>query len=174
MLRFDVPIEIQAALLGGLIAGAVVLIGVSLSEALTRGRERWTAMREELHRIVMRLPVALIYLGPNPPDPARVSFGSPGWAVEREVTDALFKIEALARGRRGKRYEEVKKAADDLTARFSAALMRAHNGQYLSYAEMLEIAATQLTRAILGEREHIDQLFKQYVREGFPPSRDEN
>lgn len=119
-----VSVEIQAAIVGGLISGVVVLVGVVLAEQLRRKWSRHEELRRASLTVALRLPVALAYLTDSPPDNLRLTVGSPGWAIVQEVLTALTEIDNASRARLTRNRAKVREARDEISARLSAGQLR--------------------------------------------------
>ena len=161
--------EIPAALIGGALSGGVVLTGVFLTENLTRRRTRDARLRDDLYRANVLLPVALAYLGSDPPDPRRMEIGSPGWDVDQQVTFLLLRMEATVRDYPGNKGKRLRQTLDDVNARYAAAKIRYQaRSLTLSIDDRLAIDLSQVSAALLPERRLLlDDAIKRYVEGGF-------
>jgi hypothetical protein len=147
-----VAVEIQAAIIEGLITGAVLLGGVLLSEWLIRQRERRARLEHAVHRLTLLVPVVLTYLSTTPPDSLRLDAGSAGWYFQQEMLDSLFEADLLVRHSRSHAYSQIREALDELSAKISDATSRGASGQYLSATEIAQISTDTLTDAVHGRR----------------------
>ena len=163
-----ISVAIHAAIVGGVISGAVIVAGILITEWLTRVRNRSDAIRTATHIVVMRLPVALAYMSDNPPSAQRVEFGTAGWNAYQEVQAALVEIDAASRHRGIRHRIVIRDAHEDLTARLFAAWYRCvTRGLYLTEEERLTFGTERLTSAVLGERQPFDDRFNRYIKDGF-------
>ena len=163
-------VEIEAAIIGGPISGAVVLIGVLLAEYLVRRRERDQRLRAAALRLSLKVIEALEYAGPNPPNPSRWDYGSPGSFVLNEVNEALAEIDVLCCRRLGKKMVELRDQADELNAMFFAASVRVQrDGKTLNRDDIWTITAAcyPIVETVFGKRQARDALVQKYVGHGF-------
>ena len=116
-----VTTQVQAAVVGGVVTGAVLLGGVVLSEWLVRRRERRTRLEHAVHRLSLLVPVVFAYLSVSPPDSLRLDAGSTGWYFQQEMLDSLFEADLLVRHGRGNGHQRIRATLDDLSANISLA-----------------------------------------------------
>jgi hypothetical protein len=163
-----ISVEIHAAIVGGLISGAVVLLGVLLAEGLRRGWERRQALRRAIRVIVQQLPIAMIFLTENTPDERRWNIESPGWIIYQQVMSACTEADTASRSRWTRHRAEVRAALDEIVARMSAAAIRSASGHLVTVAQLSSIPTDQLTLAVFGKRNTIDDRLIGYVKRGLP------
>lgn len=123
-------IELQAALLSGVISGLVVLVGVLCSELLTRQRQRRERAEQSIYQLIALLGAEERMLRESPS-----GTGAPEQLREihaRCVTH-LFELRTI----RGRSLHEVREAASECIARASAALLRYSEGIPLDARESL-------------------------------------
>ena len=88
--------SIRPAIVGGVISGGVVLLGVLLAEGLRHWSSRRNELQQATRTVVIRLPVAMVYLTATPPDESRLDVGSTGWTIYQEVvTSSVGGIDLL-------------------------------------------------------------------------------
>jgi hypothetical protein len=164
-----VSVEITAAIIGGLISGAVVLIGVVLANYLTRRQDREQHLKAAVRLISTKVTEALLYAGPKPPHPGRLDYGTPGFLAFNNVLDALYEVDLLSPGLRGKKMVEVRQLTGDINARLAAVQLRLHRGITLTMDEVwtLTIRCGDLNGAVFGEGHLIDELVRRYDQQGF-------
>jgi hypothetical protein len=166
-----IDVAIHAAIVGGLISGAVILVGVLVAEWLTRSRDRTYAIRAATTSVVRQLPIALAYMSTSPPTDQRVAFGTDGWDVYQAVQASLNEIDIATRRRGVRNRKKVREAHEEVSARFAAAYFRCvSRNEYVTAEERYNFQTEMLNRAVFGERENFDEKFKQYLNEGFPDS----
>jgi hypothetical protein len=159
---------IQAAIIGGVISGAVVLLGVFLAEWLARARDRHDRLRRATEVIVRKTPIALSYLLPDPVDERRVAWGSPGWEVCQDVTAALLEADLASRPLLTRRRKEVRDARDEISVRLGAAQIRwLEHGHVISIKQAVSVPIDDLKSAVF-RREDRDELWERYLSEGLP------
>ena len=168
-----VSVEITAALVGGLLSGAVVLLGVLLAEGLRRRGGRYEELRRATLTVGMRLPVAMVYLTDTPPDSQRLTVGSPGWIIYQEVLTALVEVDAASRPRRTKNRARIREANEDISARLFAANFRfvtSGHRQVVTHEEILSMTGRvgDLNGAVFGKRKPVDELLLRYEQDGLP------
>jgi hypothetical protein len=168
MLAIDAGIH--GAIVGGLIGGAVVLLGIGLTEWLRRIGDRRRQLENAVHDLNIWLPIWLVYLGPDPPDPKRDKMGTPGWEANQRVVDALFRADVSVRRGPLRKRRKIKRELDSLAAKTAAVFMRARKGQYLTYSEMPEITTAEVRSLVSGNRDFLDDEIERYVRDGFLPA----
>ena len=161
-------VEITAAIIGGAISGAVVLVGILLAEYLARRRERDHQLRSAVRRLVLKVPEALTYAGPFPPDDRRLDYGSPGRVAFFDMNEDLAEIDLLSRRRGGKEMAQVREQVTDLSARLLAVQLRLGRDITLSMEEIWAITAkgSPLVNTVFGERQVNDELTRHYVEHG--------
>jgi hypothetical protein len=89
-----------------------------------RTAERPNTLKSERPRLNMLLPVALAYLGEDPPDERRQQMGSPGWEINQQVASLLMRMESAAREVSVNAGEKAQSHIDDVMARYLAAPTR--------------------------------------------------
>ena len=114
----------HAAIIGGVISGAVVLLGILLAEWLRRPRTGTRNLGTPLGSFLLRSPVALSNLLPDASDPRRLQQGSPGWEVFQEVLTAALAADVASRPRITRRRATIRRSLDELTVRMGAAHVR--------------------------------------------------
>lgn len=115
--------QIHGALVGGALGGAVVLVGIALTEWLERVRSRRAAIGAAVRQVTLRLPYVTAPISELWRDDDRPIDGSrrDEWIREREAVDGwLREIELEARWPL-RRAKEIRSAARDLQARLAAA-----------------------------------------------------
>jgi hypothetical protein len=168
-----VSVEIQAAIVGGVISGGVVLLGVFLTEGLNRRSARYEELRRATRTIIIRLPIALLYLSASPPDEQRLDIGSTGWTIDQEVVIALVGVDIASRPRWTRNRKDVRLAHDEISARLHAAyFIWQTRHEVVTNAQFLAVSGlgAELSTAVFGEREIISALIDQYLRDGLPAS----
>ena len=160
-----IAVEIHAALVGGAVSGAVVLVGVLLAEYLRRRAARRLRMETACRTVQLRLPLVLAYMTERPPDPGRLSINSPGWRYLQEVTQAMTELEASTRGRSSSS-KRLNRKIVDLDARVLAAQARLDRGEFLTRERIIEISADEIGGEIFRHREPADAVFKHYFEVG--------
>lgn len=161
----------HAAIIGGVISGAVVLLGILLAEWLRRAQDRHTELRNATRVISLRSPVALSNLLPDASDPRRLQQGSPGWEVFQEVLTAALAADVASRPRITRRRATIRRSLDELTVRMGAAHVRwLATRQLITHEQMLSVGVQvgALNRAVFGKRSLVDDLWDRYVSEGLP------
>jgi len=150
------------------VSGAVILLGILLTEQLTHVRNRTDEVRASTHLVVMQLPIAIAYMSTTPPSDRRVEFGSDGYLVYQSVTSALVEIDVATRHRGVRSRRKIRQAQEDLSARLSAAYFRCvSRRQYLTNEERYNFPTDVLHSAVFGSRKDFDDKFKQYLADGF-------
>jgi hypothetical protein len=165
-----VSVEIHAAIIGGALAGLVVVLGVVLTEWLTRIRTRGHEVGQAAHDLVINLPIALLYMSSAPPDDDKPGFGSKAWEANQRVTDAMFRIDRLTRRRPMRHRQAIRRELDDLSARFTALEVRNYQGQMYTARDLqLRVNAGRLFQAAVGDREGpLDEAIERYIESGIP------
>jgi hypothetical protein len=164
-----VSVEIQAALIGGALSGAVVLVGVLLAEYLVRRRQREDQLKAAVQRLALTAAKALIYAGPTPPSPDRLSFGSAGWVAFNETYQVLYEIELLSRRGVSTHAKQVREQANDLNAKLFAVSSRLQRGIVLTEEELWSLTGDcgQLSVTVFGPSPYLEELFRRYDEQGF-------
>jgi hypothetical protein len=159
---------IHAAIVGGVLGGAVVLAGIGLTEWLRRLGDRRSAAEAAVHELVVWLPIWLVHYSRRPPQ--EDSEIDSKWVAQQRMTDALFRVESSLNQRGLRHRQKIAAAVDDLSARTAAVMLRRMDGKLLSDEDMIEINARELRALVLGDRKPIDDLISRYRRDGFPPN----
>jgi len=154
--------EMNAAVVGGLLAGLVVLVGVVLTEALARARGRRDRIEARTVEIVMLLPIYLEHLRVDD-----VEVGSVGWDCGQRVATAVNEIETIVRHHRIRQRKAVRAAVDRISATMYAANYRRAKGNALTPTDALEIVDHHLSLAVFGERDYLDDQYNWYIDHGF-------
>jgi hypothetical protein len=159
----------HAAIIGGVISGAVVLLGVFLAESLARARDRHDRLRRATQVISLKAPLVLGYLSPEPTDPLGLATGTPGWDLYAAVFAALMEADAASRPLLTRKRKKVRCVVDEITARLVAAHMRwVRSKDTVSRDQVLSLPTRELNSAVFGDRRNIDDLWKHYLAEGLP------
>jgi hypothetical protein len=164
-------IEIHAAIIGGVIAGSVVLVGVLFTEWLARRRGHRQRLRAAVQEIIITLPIYLSFISTDPPpnlEPG-ISVGTPGFGYRDTFIRAVFEAEAETRRFRFRHREEVRAAIDELLTQTAAADIRFYGGQLLSREDLYQLTEHNLSSLVYGGRALIDDDVSDYVRHGFTP-----
>lgn len=169
-----IPSEIVTTLVGTLLGGSIATGGIYVTNRLERDREQWGVLQNAVHDLTLSVPIALAYLGTNPPSPNGQAFGTPGWDAQQRVTASMLKVDLITRKRRRKRFRIIRRAADDLQARLTAARLRAEQGKPLTFDDMTNISANILVRAVMGRRQVLDDAIEKYMTYGFPEQEEEH
>jgi hypothetical protein len=163
--------NIHAALVGGVVAGSVVVLGIGLTEWLQRRRENWRELRAAVQEISVSLAIVLALLSEHPPSfvkPPGTALGTPGWEHKDRLTRAMFDADRVTRRFRFRRRREVRRQLDALLAKVSAADYRFHRGTaQLTTEDMYEIMDFDLSTLVLGRRPLIGQAMQNYIDHGF-------
>ncbi|MFZ2057019.1 MAG: hypothetical protein WAV54_06395 [Acidimicrobiales bacterium] len=163
-----VSVEIQAAIVGGVIAGVVVLGGIVLAEWLVRLRDRRDRIREAVKRLVMGLPIFMADASRSPAGDATFARGTEAWRQYQEVVIAMNEIDVAVRPPFLKGRREIRDANDDIMARTLAVFSLHHAGTSATMPDLYGMidATARLSKAVLGDREPIDALYQRYLRQG--------
>jgi len=156
-------IELQAAILSGVISGAVVLLGVLASELLTRQRQRRERAEQSIYQLVPLLGA----------EERMLREAHAGEAVSSQLRELhsrclthLFEIRTIG----GRSLEPVRDAAGECIARSNAALLRYTEGIVMTESESL--GGRQLTAAMFPAGSSLTDRVQHLRREGLPPGRD--
>src|SRR5262245_49621975 len=106
--------NIHAALVGGVLGGAVVVLGIGLTEWLQRRRDAWRDLRTAVSEIVITLPIALSFISTDPPKflPPGTALGMPGWEFHDRLQRALYRADEITRRFHFIRRGEVRREID--------------------------------------------------------------
>jgi hypothetical protein len=156
----------QGEVVSGLIGGAVVLLGVILAEALIRSRDRRRRLEQAALALTLQLPIHLVYLTADSPEPEGMKVGSAGWSAEQRVLELLIQVQTLC-GRWGRRQRRLRQAANDLAARHSAAVIRYYQGQTLERKDLFGMIKPDLMTLVFpGKTKPLDEQIEHYLSSG--------
>lgn len=157
-------VEIHAALVGGVLAGLVVIGGIAVEQWVTRVLARRDRIESAVRLVSLKLGEVVLPFMTAASTPGRVTAGGGEFQA---VLDALIDVETTGRrwfpGRR-----EARVLAEDLIARIYAAQARHATGTALTKVEFdrLHDQAAALHRATFGTREPANKAVERYVRTG--------
>ena len=147
---------LTAAIVSGLLSGAVVLTGVVLAEALRRRSDLDQRQRRLVFDLVRELGVHERALGTLP--------AGDGVADQHAVVmSSLFELRNTTRS------DTVRSAADESIARTQAAMQRYLAGTPLPVTASL--GGSEIVAAALPEPPELSRRITAYVRDGLPESR---
>ena len=159
----------HAAVIGGVISGAVVLLGAFLAEWLARARDRHDRLRRATLEISLKAPLVLGYVSPEPTDPRGLTRASPGWGLYEDVFAALMDADAASRPLLTRRRKKVRNDMHEITARLVAAQVRWDRSKAtVSREQVVSPPTFDLNNAVFGKRKNIEKLWKGYLVEGLP------
>jgi hypothetical protein len=147
---------LTAAVVSGLLSGAVVLTGVVLAEALRRRSDRDQRQRRLVFDLVRELGVHERALGTPP-------VGDGVADQHAIVMSSLFELRNTTRS------DAVRSAADESIARTQAAMQRYLAGTPLPVTASL--GGSEIVAAALPEPPELNRRITAYVRDGLPESR---
>ena len=147
---------LTAAIVSGLLSGAVVLTGVVLAEALRRRSDRDQRQRRLVFDLVRELGAHERALG-------TLSAGEGVADQHAVVMSSLFELRNTTRA------DAVRSAADESIARTQAAMQRYLAGTPLPVTASL--GGSEIVTAALPEPPELSRRITAYVRDGLPESR---
>lgn len=158
-------VALGTALVAGAVGAVLVVGGIVLAEALRRRAERRDKVRDACRLLALRLPVVLSHLFDARSEVGRLGVDSPAWHHLQEVNGAIFEIDTLTRGRRG-RWGRVNALAADMSARLLAAQLHTSRGVALIEAQRFDFNIGALYEAVFGPRPSDDERFQHYLAVG--------
>jgi hypothetical protein len=152
--------------MAGILSGVVVLLGVFLTHLLARRQETMISIERATMEIALELPIFANFL--SRPESELFAPGSQSWLIQQEVKKDLATIDAKTRKRKGA-FADVRKIADEMSARIGAAeIRRFRDGILLSSTEYISLCDSGLSRAVFGDRNVLDETISKYVQNGLP------
>jgi hypothetical protein len=162
----------HAAVIGGVISGAVVLLGIFLAEWLARARDRQDRLRRATLVISLKTQQVLGYVSQKPTEPRGLTRGSPGWDLYDAVFAALIEADAASRPLLTRKRKKVRSAVNEIAARLVAAQQRWECFKDTVSSDQVQSLPTfDLNCAVFGERTNIDDLWHGYFDKGLPVDR---
>lgn len=159
--------EIHGALVGGGLGGAVVLVGIVLSEWLTRLRGRRFRLEDVLSELGMLTAHVVAGVSEH-----RQSTGepvpAPGWRDKAERCRYLC-VEARRLPRWPmRRARQIRREAEDLAARLAAVELNFDlEGRLVRLGEVYELTTLDLAHAAFRSQRTLDDRIAYYRTEGF-------
>jgi hypothetical protein len=150
----------QAAIVGGLLSGGVVLLGVILEQHLTKRREREARIQEIARRLVIEIGKleALLKRAPSEVDAGRLN------EIDERVQALALEVRLLSLKRR--HYHELTNAIDELLVNQFAARERRADGIPMEVLETLGGAA--INDVVFPNAPHLGDRIRDRVKRGLP------
>lgn len=154
--------------MGPAVIGAFVgaLLAFVLSEVAARARRRREHIETAVYGLLVELPEVLIGYSASASDAFDRNLHSEWWLQRNRALANFTAIRTSARWPlRGRR--RIRRAADDLAARFAAAELRFHQDLKLGKDELLDFATADLMAATFRGSRDVGQQVDWYIEHGF-------
>jgi hypothetical protein len=159
------PVEIEAAIIGGLLSGSVVLLGVGLSEWFTRSRQRWGRVEGATFDLLRLISLQERLLRIAPAADASSSADEAVTSNHAQCMALLVEVRSLCSGS-SRRAVGIRSVANEVIARLIVAFDAYNAGHLLE--EQATLGGRLLNEAVFAQSENLSRRVDELRSTGIP------